>query len=258
MNIKMKSFRRAFTLVELLVTLAVIAILIALLLPALGGARRASQRIECINNLKQWSLGMRGFLDDHQEFFPRENAVDEINSWYLATVTTNNDIWYNALPVQMGTRPLADYASLAADQGDFYIRNSGFHCPVARFTSLAETYPNFSYAMNSKLMVPNTGKVMYQAIMDPVRTPFFLDSGVPGERPIAGQKDYNGQPHAYASRFSARHEGSGNLAMADAHVETLPARKVVDSTPGSLDRGKSVWPPVDVVWRTDPSLNPNR
>jgi len=148
---------------------------------------------------------------------------------------------------------LAHYAALPADQSEFYNKGSLFHCPTARFSSLAETYPNFSYAMNSKLIVPGTSMVTYQAIMDPVRTPLFLDTGVPGETPVAGQKPYNGQPHAYASRFSARHGGSGNLAMADAHVETLPAQKVVDTT-----NGRSVWPPVDVVWRTDPSLNPNR
>lgn len=254
----MKRHSAGFTIIELLVVVAIVAVLCAIILPAVGRAKQSSQRVHCASNLKQWSIGMENFLDDHREFFPRENAVDDINSWYVATVATNNDIWYNAVPENMGIPPLAKYAALSANQGEFYVKGSVFHCPAARFSSLAETYPNFSYAMNSKLIVPDIAVVTAQSIIDPVRTPFFLDTGVPGEAPLSGQKPYNGQPHAYASRFSARHSGSGNLAMADGHVETLAADKVVDSVPGSPSYGRSIWPPVKVVWRTDPNMNPNR
>ena len=59
-----------FTLVELLVVIAVIGILIAILLPAVQAAREAARRMACQNNMKQIALGMHNFESAKGKFPP--------------------------------------------------------------------------------------------------------------------------------------------------------------------------------------------
>jgi prepilin-type N-terminal cleavage/methylation domain-containing protein/prepilin-type processing-associated H-X9-DG protein len=96
--------RGAFTLIELLVVIAIIAILAALLLPALSRAKESARATQCLGQMRQLSLAVRLYADDHDDTFPRSMhsaATYRELPWgrgiapYLGSTPT---AWTNLLP----------------------------------------------------------------------------------------------------------------------------------------------------------------
>jgi prepilin-type N-terminal cleavage/methylation domain-containing protein/prepilin-type processing-associated H-X9-DG protein len=75
-----------FTLVELLVVIAVIAILLALLLPAVQSAREAGRRTICQNNLRQIGLALHGYANSHRAFPAAFVSTPHAHSWVPAVL----------------------------------------------------------------------------------------------------------------------------------------------------------------------------
>ncbi|MAX24054.1 MAG: hypothetical protein CMJ19_06065 [Phycisphaeraceae bacterium] len=75
---------KAFTLIELLVVISIISLLIAILLPALGAARKSARRIKCIAQMKQQGMALVLYAADFNDFPP----LSDSNSQRVGQVQT--------------------------------------------------------------------------------------------------------------------------------------------------------------------------
>ena len=91
LNCKGGANSKGFTLVELLVVIAIIGILIGLLLPAVQAAREAARRMQCTNNMKQFSLAIHNFVDNNGQL-PSQGA------WGNGVKSSRFGVHYQLLP----------------------------------------------------------------------------------------------------------------------------------------------------------------
>lgn len=141
--------RPGFTLIDLLVSLAIIAVLIGILLPTLSGVREATRKVVCSSNIRQHGLGHAMYADDHQGEFPSSKYLPKGgNPRDLApqnTIIARRDV----------PDPAAEYAwdglGVLFDQ-EYLNAPQVFYCPSHR--------GNYPMAANIGLWSEGAGKIV--------------------------------------------------------------------------------------------------
>jgi prepilin-type N-terminal cleavage/methylation domain-containing protein/prepilin-type processing-associated H-X9-DG protein len=157
---------RGLTLLELLVVVGIIAVLAAMVLPAVARTKAACGRVVCLNNLKQWGLATHLHAADNDDFLPPDGSPNGNSTdagWYIDLPRTVNLPTYTQL-----TWPTN--ASISPDK-------SIWVCPSS--TNKSNGNNLFFYCLNREVNGTGTGNhpVRITSILHQSRTVWLFDNG---------------------------------------------------------------------------------
>jgi prepilin-type processing-associated H-X9-DG protein/prepilin-type N-terminal cleavage/methylation domain-containing protein len=201
--------RRAFTLTELLVTLAIIAVLVGILLSSVQQAQSHALAAQCVSNLRQWGVALNLYANDNNGYFPRRGqGVQPLTLLQHPGDDPSHD-WFNVLPPYAGQLGLKDAvaAGAAPKPGDHSI----FVCPAAKASTSGPYF--LPYAMNMYLSPWNLAQPQSRLGIDnPAQLAFLADGPVSWSSTVPSSQGYSVQ---------ARHGGRANVCFVDGHVASF-------------------------------------
>jgi len=128
---------RAFTLVELLVVIGIIAVLVAILLPALQQARRQASAVQCASNMKQLAMGMLMYIQQNKGKHPPSAIADGApgsgayeRGWWWANELVKQKYVNAPNSMQSGTRDLSGPSVFRCPEGLQDLSSGGGQYPT--------------------------------------------------------------------------------------------------------------------------------
>lgn len=230
----------AFTLVELLVVVAIMALLAAALLPSYAKARKQAQRVACLSNQRQIATAMFTYAADYGDRLPIASYFDHAHkafvNWDTITPVTN----------PKDARPGLIWAHL----GHVAVQQ----CPSYRGPSMTSGDPYTGYNYNTSYIGRGEGEGAFSGMTQ--QPAAIAEIARPGGTALAGDGGWQagankfmrapldagvGESTVHAGAQAYRHLDKTNVVFADGHAESLKARH---RKPGALSFNEALldWP----------------
>lgn len=238
MKIQRLSSKHAFTLIELLTVIAIIAILVAFLLPALSQAKAQARSTQCKNNLKQIGLGMIMYVHDfaHYPAYGRPVSTTEPggSKWYRDILPYTQSKWTNQLFRCAGYK-FVEFDGLSIDASTMYVSfgsygyNFGFNSKTIYLYGLGG-----QFSQNVSLVVDTF--VTESAVKNPTEMILSADSVsvTGGNQLVRGIEilsrklhDDSWGPFLTTEKESLRHGTKLNYVFCDGHVNGFKPRDIL-------------------------------
>jgi prepilin-type N-terminal cleavage/methylation domain-containing protein/prepilin-type processing-associated H-X9-DG protein len=192
------SRRHAFTLIELLCVISIIAILAALLLPVVAQGKLRARQIQCVNNLRQQGIAFQEFAHDHNGDFPMRVSVGQGGALeYVQDGYRARGAFYSSYRI---FQPLA--GNLATPKP--LVCPADTRSPASDFASLQNSNLSYTVGVNADYQQPSSVLAGDRNLLNDNRTTGTLMQISPG-----GGYHWSGQLHGF----------KGNLLFADGHVD---------------------------------------
>jgi prepilin-type N-terminal cleavage/methylation domain-containing protein/prepilin-type processing-associated H-X9-DG protein len=230
---------QSFSLIEVLVVITIIAILVAVLLPALRSARERGKRIGCLNNEKQIVLAIHFYAEDHEGLLPTQGIYSGSFLPWSGYITNyvQNVVQVFRCPSDNNARRFNEpYRSYAINGSNDWVV-SPYKCPWPGPVPEAQPYrladvPNHvillgeNHGINSVTAPGSSGATVTRSEMEGLKGVASADHREYGFGGIASELNYN---------------GGGNYAFPDGRVEFHKATDYLNPNPAFTGGDTDPW-----------------